>query len=409
MTCFRSLIWRVFFGLVAVCLISIPPAAAQQWRGTAALGLSGGYQTNPYLDPVAGTWDPGFDPAFASLTPRLSLTRDGHRTRIDVAARTLLYPQHENRPQLLQGFAAARYRLGAHWSVGLVGGATRYRLAAARDGWWTLPSVRWTPSPQTQLTLRAGITQRIDRSSTTVARQWSGLATLRASYWLTDRLRGGLRLYRSDGRTAAASESGYGGTGGTLSATYWPTGTLSLTAEVGAEQVQYQFASPDVTERDRVGRMGLSAEWTARPSVTVFGRVRALEASLAGRDGSRTDVHVAAGVRLRIQRVLGGTATEPPRRSVCRSTEQGLRFRVPYEGEGQPYVTGAFSSWSLPGIPLTQVEEGVWETSVNVSAGRYPYRIRVVKDEDGRWLSLPSYARTAEDAFGGTNGVCIVP
>ncbi|MFO8098992.1 MAG: glycogen-binding domain-containing protein [Salinibacter sp.] len=407
----RLSFWHFLLGISLLGLLGASPVAAQQWSGAASLGLAGGYQTNPYLDPVAETWDPTFDSAFTSLTPQLSLTREGQRTRFDLSTRSLLYPGQDNRPQLLQGFAQGRYRLSPSWSLGLVGGATRYRLTVSRDGWWALPSVRWTPTSNATLTLRAGLTQRVDRSSSPAARQWSGLATLRAAYWLNDRLRGALQLYRSDGRTAASTESGYGGTGASLSATYWPSSAFSLTAQAGAEQVQYQFSSSDVTPQDRVGRLGLSAEWDVHPSVSVFGRARALQASLAGADNTDADVHGSIGVRLQVQRTLGEdtSASSTPRRAVCRPTDEGLRFRVPYDGTGTPHVTGAFSSWSLPGIPLAEVDDGVWGTTVDVSPGRYPYRIRVVEADSARWLSLPSYARTAEDDFGGTNGVCIAP
>lgn len=413
MTRVRFLCWSLLLGLGLWGPLSAPPAAAQQWTGTASLGLAGGYQTNTYLDPVAGTWNPSFAPTFAALTPRLGLTHSGPNTRLDVTAQSLLYPRHDRRPQLLQGFVDGHYRLNPQWAVGMVGGASRYRLSVSRDGWWALPSVRWTPTADASLTLRAGVTQRVDRSTAATARQWSGLATVRASYWLTEQLRGDLQVYRSDGRTAAATEFGYGSTGATLSATYWASNNLSLTARAGAEQVQYRFSSSEATgsQHDRVGRVGLSATWRVRPSVSVFGRARALQASLAGRDAAQSDVYLAAGVRLQLQRAFG--KEEGPdasfRQSVCRPTDAGLRFRVPYDGEGTPHITGVFSGWSLPGIPLTEVDDGVWGTTVEVDSGRYPYRVRVVERDGARWLSLPSYARTAEDAFGGTNGVCIVP
>ena len=409
----RTLFWSLLFGLGLWGPLHASPTAAQQWDGTASVGLAGGYQTNTYLDPVAGTWNPSFTPAFASLTPQLSVTHNRKNTRLDVTARSLLYPRHDDRPQLLQGFAEGRYRLNQQWTIGMVGGASRYRLSVSRDGWWALPSLRWTPTSDASLSLRAGVTQRIDRSTSATARQWSGLATVRAAYWLTDQLQGTLELYRSDGRTAAATEFGYGSTGATLSAAYWPTNALSLTARAGAEQVQYQFSSssPRSSQHDRVGRVGLSATWRVRPSVTVFGRTRALHASLAGRDASQSDVHLAAGVRLQLHRTFGHEEDNGSshRRSICRATDTGLRFRVPYDGDGTPHITGVFSSWSLPGIPLTEVDDNVWGTTVEVGSGRYPYRVRVVERDGARWLSLPSYARTAEDAFGGTNGVCIVP
>jgi hypothetical protein len=55
--------------VLVVGLTSIP-TSAQDWSGYAALGLSGGYQTNLYLDPVFGTWNPDAESAFlASGSP----------------------------------------------------------------------------------------------------------------------------------------------------------------------------------------------------------------------------------------------------------------------------------------------------------------------------------------------------
>ena len=97
-----------------------------------------------------------------------------------------------------------------------------------------------------------------------------------------------------------------------------------------------------------------------------------------------------------------------PRRRVCTPVDDGLRVHIPYEGDGTPHVTGDFNGWSLPGVPLTQTDDNTWTTTLSLSPGEYAYRIRIVDGPEGRWLELPSYAQTADDAFGGTNGVCTV-
>jgi hypothetical protein len=405
--------WRLLFLVGLLIGVGPGPAGAQAWSGTAALGLSGGHQTNLYLDPVLGTWNPDVQTFFLAATPQLELSRVGRRTRIDLTVRGRLNPRRDDVPQLTQSLLRGRYRLGPDWTLGLVGGGTRYRyppfqeaVGTARDSWWVLPSLRWTPTDGTMLTLRAGPTQRFERLPTLVDRQTSGLASLRATRWLADRVQGEAQVYYSDGRTSTA-ELGFGGAGGTLGATYWPTDAVSVRGTVALEQLRYQTPESSDPVRDRLGRAGLTVEWTPRSALTLFGRARALSANL-GAESSRVDVHVSAGLRLQARRVLGGTAEAPPRRRVCRSTEAGLRLRVPYEGEGTPHVTGDFNNWSLPGVPLRPTDDGAWTTTLDLPAGRYAYRLRVVRDGTGRWLALPAYARTAEDPFGGTNGVCTV-
>lgn len=397
-----SSVWRTLLVLWLVGVAGADPAGAQQWSGTTALSLSGGYQTNTYLDPVTGIWDPTFDPAaYTALTPQVGLVRDARRTDLTFTARTRLYSGRPDRPQFVQGYAQFRYQLSPSWSLGTGAGATRHRLPTTRDTWWALPSLRWTPTSETMLSVRAGATQRVERSSTPT-RQTSGLGTVRATHWLTDRVRGGLRLYYTDGR-ASAIDAGVSGTGARLSTTYWPSGSLSLTAHVGTERLRYDTTPGPA--RSRIDRAGIEAEWSAASSVTVVGRARALRQPST----SDLDVHASLGVRIRVEQVLGGTAPAPLQRRVCRSVDGGVTFSVPYSGNGRPHLTGEFTNWSLPGLPMTESDDGRWTATVDLPPGQYAYRVRVLDGDDARWLSLPSYARTTSDAFGGTNGVCTVP
>jgi hypothetical protein len=120
-------------------------------------------------------------------------------------------------------------------------------------------------------------------------------------------------------------------------------------------------------------------------------------------------VRVAAGIRLRAQHVLGGTAPSPTPRRVCQKVDGQVQVQIPYDGSGRPHLTGDFNGWSMPGTPLTQTDNGTWTTTLSVPSGEYNYRIRIVDGDEQRWLDLPSYADTADDAFGGSNGVCTVP
>lgn len=406
--------WRLLFALGLLIGIGARSAPAQQWSGTAALGLSGGHQTNLYLDPVLGTWYPDGQSPFFALTPRLGLARDGSRTRVNLTVRARLHTRRTDRPQFTQSMLSVRHRLSPDWTVGVIGGGTRYRypasqiqLRTARDSWWGLPSLRWTPSSETMLTLRTGLTQRLERLPSVTDRQTSGLASFRATHWLTGRVQVGGRLYYSSGRTSAA-ETRFGGTGGSLYSTYWPSNTVSIRGDVGIEQLQYETIQPSGQVQENIHRAGAEVKWRAHPSLTVFGRTQALYAALAMAE-NRTDVHTSVGVRLQTEHVLGGSARSPIQQErVCHETDEGLRIRIPYTKSGTPHVTGDFNNWSLPGVPLKSTDDNVWETTLELPPGRYAYRVRVVDGNDARWLDLPSYAQTAKDPFGGTNGVCTI-
>jgi hypothetical protein len=256
------------------------------------------------------------------------------------------------------------------------------------------------------LTLHTGLSQRIEQLPLVTDRQTSGLASLRATHWLTDRVQGALRGYYSTGRTST-TETTFGGTGGSLRATYWPTNSVSVRGAVAVEWLQYETLRPPGTTRDRLVRTGVEAEWTPRPSLTLFGRARALRARL-GEDGVNTDTYLTAGLRLQMEGVLSGSTDPPPQQHVCSPTEEGVQIRVPYDGDGTVYVTGDFNAWAHPGIPLTQADDDTWEATLDLPSGRYAYRLRVKTDTETRWLALPSYAQTAKDPFGGTNGICTV-
>ncbi len=405
--------WRLLVALGLLAGLGVGSAPAQQWSGTAAVDVAGGYQTNLYLDPVLGTWNANVTPALAALTPRLGLSRSTSRTRLDATVQSRLHPRRTDVPQRTQGSLRFRYHLTSEWTLGATAGGTRYRFTTTstnvrtnRDSWWLLPSLQWTPTSETMVTFHTGLTQRFERFSEQTDRQTSRLASLRTTHWLTARVRGEARLYVSNGRTSLA-ESGFGGSGGRLSATYWPTNAVSVRGTMGVEQFRYETGAG--TTRDWIGQAGGEVEWSPRSTVTLFGRAKALYAALDQGDSGTTDLHVSGGVRLQLQRALGGTADPPPQRRVCHNTDDGLQIRVPYDGEGTVHVTGDFNNWSLPGVPLEPGEGDQWQTTLDLPSGRYTYRFRVVEEDEARWIDLPSYAQTTQDSFGSTNGVCTVP
>jgi hypothetical protein len=130
-----------------------------------------------------------------------------------VTGRTRLYPHRPDAPQFVQGYARYQYQLSSSWTAGGLGGGTRYRFVSSRDSWWVLPSVKWSPTTSSTVTLRGGVTRRsLSPTQETTTRQTSALAVLNADTWVTDRLHTEGRLYWSNG-TTSASDVQFGGTG----------------------------------------------------------------------------------------------------------------------------------------------------------------------------------------------------
>lgn len=52
---------------------------------------------------------------------------------------------------------------------------------------------------------------------------------------------------------------------------------------------------------------------------------------------------------------------------------------------GSVFVAGTFNDWNPEQFPLEGMEEGHWQTSLDLKAGRYEYKFVV----DGQWICMP--------------------
>lgn len=86
-------------------------------------------------------------------------------------------------------------------------------------------------------------------------------------------------------------------------------------------------------------------------------------------------------------------------------TAEGVRFVGRFPRAESVRLTGSFTAWSAEGIPLTQREDGLWETLVPLPAGRHEYRLVV----DGEWREDPSNPEAVGNEFGGHNSLVVVP
>jgi hypothetical protein len=408
--------------LAVVCGILAGGAAAQTLTGGISVTGLAGYKTNAYLDPVVSEWERSLPPGYAAVMPGGQLAWSTEKLRMDLYAtgRRDRFSIDTTRSSLARIGASTVYSISPHWRIGGDLGIRRYTLTdQVTETAWVLSRVQWQPAASGEVTFRLGWSGRGGPSDETADRYHTGLAVLNGQVWMTDRLLTELSLYYSDSRGGATRFS-YGGTGAAFEMEYWPTDALSLQLSGGLERMDYEafYESTDggtssedsnasYTWKNLMWKGGLEARYRMTSNLTVFGRGRLMHTTRSFDAVSTEDQLLSAGVRFQLKRILAGGRAEG-RSDLWRKSDGGMRLEIPYTGNGELYLTGDFNGWACPGIPLEEVAPNRYSVTLDVSAGRYLYGIRVVEGEKQRWLDLPGRARTVSDGFGGTNGVLVI-
>ena len=68
------------------------------------------------------------------------------------------------------------------------------------------------------------------------------------------------------------------------------------------------------------------------------------------------------------------------------------------------FVAGNFNGWDAKSNPLSKESGGVWRAFLQLSPGRYEYRLVV----DGQWQEDPGAKESAFNPYGGRNSVLVV-
>ncbi|MHC4566323.1 MAG: AAA family ATPase [Planctomycetota bacterium] len=83
-------------------------------------------------------------------------------------------------------------------------------------------------------------------------------------------------------------------------------------------------------------------------------------------------------------------------------TNDAAVFVSLYPRAQQVQIAGDFNNWQPEKSPMEKVNDnGVWQTKMNLAAGRYRYRLVV----DGQWQQDPYNETTEQNPFGGLNSV----
>jgi chromosome partitioning protein len=83
-------------------------------------------------------------------------------------------------------------------------------------------------------------------------------------------------------------------------------------------------------------------------------------------------------------------------------TNDSAVFVTLYPRASQVQIAGDFNNWQPEESPMEKISDsGIWQTKMNLTAGRYRYRLVV----DGQWQQDPYNEMTEQNPFGGLNSV----
>lgn len=92
-----------------------------------------------------------------------------------------------------------------------------------------------------------------------------------------------------------------------------------------------------------------------------------------------------------------------PKKSASGSSPQKeVEFRLVAPTAALVQLAGDFTDWEQSSIPMVQLNDGTWFTSLTLAPGVHSYRFIV----DGEWIDDPLSAQRAQNPFGSHN--CIV-
>jgi hypothetical protein len=403
-----------------LCAAFAAPAMAQ-WRVVPEVRLTGGDETDLVVDPgVTRTVVPGgtFMELAPTLTARRGLGRggllnvgtfatlqrflnddgrqlyaqtiwgdlyqslsDGLRARFSVAADYFDDSERETVRRFNEGAEAGLAWAHSRWSTEIWGGASARQY----------PNLTTVLSPS--------------RSQRYTETAWSGGTTLRASPFERLAIRGGGIFQTTSARDPYYDSRSWTLTAG-ADARLVSTAVLTLSGSYQEREFTDRPAGLDSDTYWQVGaglRYVVAGAWTAS--------VRYGYSVYTWPDGSEEDsqrlavgVHYAWGRRdapppprvdvALLSRESGGSVQRP-------SPSGTVRLRVHAQDAGAVAVAGDFNGWDPLSGAMRRAADGWWEIDIELATGSYEY-VYII---DGVWTTPPEAQLTADDGYGGRNGV----
>jgi hypothetical protein len=412
--------------LVSVIGLLLLPieGTSQDWQSVIMLNSRSGYTSNTYLNPFLSEWDRSSEVGYLMFSPTGQLGMNSGRFSSEVTAGFVYEPFFDDRDAWSGVFAlsGARYRLNNRMSLGAEGGISRFTTFLDRNLYWIQPVFTWSPSPFTQLRLKAGSSFRklssdvMEEEQNTQQRYDS--YTIELETWPNFKWQFRSSLFGNLDDPAA-------NIGLRASADYRVTRSLQLTWNGGLERYQFQIITENggggpgppfgggagggtqvFDEADRLLRAGAGASYQINRNVDVSLNGDYLNYYSSATGESTGDFHVSAGVRFTLFPKMGGRGKADV--EWRQNDSQAVILNLKHSGDGELYILGDFNNWDHPGVPLSQQSRNRYAAQLSLSPGVYEYKILLINGTEETWIDFSDDTYTVPDGFGSENGLIFI-
>ncbi|MDZ7660366.1 glycogen-binding domain-containing protein [Fodinibius sp.] len=416
--------------IIVMLLLSITnEMLAQDWQTIFSVDSRVGYSTNTYLNPYYAEWDRAENTSFGALSGIGQSTWFGDKDMVELTGIAVLEPFFSGLDTWKGGLALARYQHQFSHSIsgGIEVGGSYFNSSFSRGMFWAQPTFTWSPTPFSQLKVKAGSNFRSYRdymvdSVATSINDRSDLYALEFETWPSFNWQLSTGLY---GNFDSFPDIQQGFSSFVAASRIFEKGS-KIRFKVGLEQYQNQQTvttggggggfppvgggPPETTETieetNRIFRLGIEGSIPISQQLTAFVSAEGLRYNTTATDQNINDIQVSGGIRLTLQPKSG---KDRGKISPDWNKEKDIqRVEISYSGDARIYLVGDFNNWSRPGVPLVNVKNDRYRAELELDPGSYEYKVLKIEGGEESWIAFSSETYTVEDGFGGQNALLLV-
>ena len=415
--------------IIVMLLISISnDMVAQDWQTVFSVDSRVGYSTNTYLNPYYGEWNRVGNTSFGAISGIGQSTWLGDKDMVELTGVAVVEPFMSGLNTWKGGLALARYQHQFNYSVsaGVEVGGSYFNSSFSRSMFWAQPMLTWSPTPFSQLKVKAGSNFRsyrdymVDSVSTSINDR-SDLYALEFETWPSFNWQLSTGLY---GNFDSFPDIQEGFSSFVAASRIFEKG-LKVRLKVGLEQYQNQQTvttgggggfppvgggpnetTETIEETNRIFRLGVEGSVPISPKLTAFLSAEGLRYNTTATDQNINDVQVSGGIRVTLQpKSRKDSDKVSPNWNKGRDIQ---RVKISYPGDGRIYLVGDFNNWSRPGVPLVNIKKDQYRAELELDPGSYEYKVLIIEDGEESWIEFSNETYTVEDGFGGQNALLLV-
>ncbi len=404
------------------------PGLAQQWQTVFSVDSRVGYSSNTYLNPYYSEWDRSENTGFGVLSGIGQTVWTDDSNSLKLTGMGVIEPFFQNQEMWRGGLALAGYEhhFTNTFSAGVETGGSYFSSSFQRSLVWAQPTISWTPTPFSEITLKAGSNFRtydnyLVDGETTDSSDRTDLYALEFESWPSFRWQVSGGWYGNLDSFPAIQD----GFSSFVALTHLLNNGARLKLRTGIEQYKNQQTittdggggfpptgggpnetTETIEETNRLFRVGLEGQLPINNKISAFVNLEGLRYQTDASDQNISDYQFSGGVRLSLQpasKEKAGTINPKWKKS-----EDKQQVQLTYSGKGRLYLVGDFNDWDRPGIPLVNTQKDMYTAEVTLEAGAYEYKVLIVENGEEEWIPFSDGTYTVKDGFGGENGMLLV-